>query len=165
MVSKDVKSCIETMRKSNGKKISDYKPSKELKAVVENPPNGNRRNLKGNPEDVQQTEILSKLEDERARKRAYWHANKRKLTGRVEAAKLEQMKVKCSELKLPIILADHINFNKPTANKPDRISLKFNSKADLINFIINIKMADDLHEAELRELKDTFAKELPKEDD
>jgi len=94
-------------------------------------------------------DALSAEDLERERNRTYYNLHKEKIaTSRKDNSKRKQEKV-CVEEGLPVILAPYIKFYNPKGNKKDRVALTFDSKKEMIVFLLNLKFKDNITKEQL----------------
>lgn len=109
-------------------------------------------------------DTLSSVDVERERGRIYYRLHKDKIArAQKDNTRRKQEKV-CSDLGFPVMLAPYIKFYNPKGGKKDRVALTFDSKVDLIEFLIEFKFSEDVSIEELNAIYKKYKQNLKEED-
>lgn len=101
-------------------------------------------------------------EEIRSKQREYYHKHKDHIQEIREKHQTSIAEKQCIQLGIPLTLAPYIKFLKPVGTKKDRISLKFDSRIELFDFLIEfMREGNDLEE--LMKFSNKLKQEKPKE--
>lgn len=92
--------------------------------------------------DTDPREELFTTQNEKERKKAYYHAHRDKIVSKKKMAAAKKAAAECQEKGLPVMLAPYIRFYEETKYLKDPVGLKFDSIHELLLFLKDVRTKD-----------------------